>query len=47
MKLVLLIDIEQSVICVCFSHEFDFIVFLGYIYMRFKYYGMMFNFKLN
>ena len=35
MKLVLLIDFEQSVICVCFSHEFDifrFIVFLGYIY---------------
>ena len=35
MKLVLLIDIEQSVICVCFSHEFDiywFNVFLGYIY---------------
>ena len=50
MKLVLLIDIEQSVISVCFSHEFDifrFIVFLGYVYMRLKYYGMMFNFKLN
>ena len=36
MKLVLLIDIEQSVLCVCFSQEFDifrFIVFLGYIYV--------------
>ena len=35
MKLVLLIDIEQIMICVYFSHEFDifrFIVFLGYIY---------------
>ena len=35
MKLVLLIDIEQSVICVCFSHKFDIfrlIVFLRYIY---------------
>ena len=35
MKLILLVDIEQSVICVYFSHEFDiirFIVFLGYIY---------------
>ena len=36
MKLVLLIYIGQSVICVCFSHEFNifrFIVFLGYIYI--------------
>ena len=35
MKLVLLIDIEKSVICVCFSHEFEifrFIMFLGYLY---------------
>ena len=35
MMLVLLEDIEQSVICVYFSHGFDifrFIMFLGYIY---------------
>ena len=35
MKLVLFVNIEQSVICVYFSHEFGifkFIVFLGYIY---------------
>ena len=35
MKLVLLVDIEQSVICVYFSHEFDifrFIVLLSYMY---------------
>ena len=35
MTLVLLVDIEQSIICVCFSHKFDifrFIMFLGYIY---------------
>ena len=34
MKLVLSVHIEQNVICVCYSHEFDifrFIVFLGYI----------------
>ena len=33
--LLLLIDIDQSIICVCFNHGFDifrFIMFLGYIY---------------
>ena len=48
MKLVLLIDIEQSVICVCFSHKLDifrFIVFLGYIYVIEILW--IFNFKLN
>ena len=55
MKLVLLVDIEQSVICVCFSHDltylgllcFEVIYIYIYIYMKLKYYDMIFNFKLN